>query len=99
MKITDENGPVLTEMLLINSTLEGLDFSRNAEVSDAGAVFIAEGLKRNNSLKELILRDCCIGDQGILSLGHGLAVNTTLRKLQLMSNRITGYGAKVFAGC
>ena len=65
LRITNENGPTLTEMLQRNKTLRKLDLSVNKDISDIQASFIIEGLKKNDNLKELSLRLCNITDQGI----------------------------------
>ncbi len=86
VKVIEENGPVLREMLQRNSTLEVLDLSFNHEVFDTGAVFIAQGLKQNSSLRVLNLDRCCIGDEGVKSLGEALVKNDSLKKLSLWAN-------------
>ena len=61
LRITEENGPALTEMLQGNKTLRVLDLSSNiAILSDNSASFIIEGLKKNTTLKTLDLRNCGI---------------------------------------
>ena len=65
LQITDENGPILTEMLQRNKTLEELDLSRNEAISDYQASFIIEGLRKNITLKTLYLRLCSITIDGI----------------------------------
>ena len=64
-KTTDENGPILTEMLQRNKTLEELDLSQNEAISDYQASFIIEGLRKNITLKTLYLRLCSITIDGI----------------------------------
>jgi Ran GTPase-activating protein (RanGAP) involved in mRNA processing and transport len=66
LRITEENGPVLTEMpLQRNNTLRELDLSFNEAISDNAASFIAEGLKKNTILKTLNLNFCSITGEGI----------------------------------
>ena len=65
LRITEENGPTLTEMLQRNKTLRVLDLSWNEAISDNQASFIVEGLKNNTTLKTLDLRWCSITDEGI----------------------------------
>ena len=60
LRITEENGPILTEMLQKNKTLRELDLSSNFAVSNSQAHFIIEGLKYNNTLKSLSLAGCNI---------------------------------------
>ncbi len=88
VKITDENGPVLREMLQRNSTLKVLDLSVNPQLSDTGVAFIAEGLKQNSSLRVLKLGHCRIGGEGLGSLSDALVVNHSLKELYLWNNAV-----------
>ena len=58
LEITEENGPLLTEMLQRNGTLKDLCLNFNPGISDAGATFIVEGLKKNTTLESVGLRRC-----------------------------------------
>jgi hypothetical protein len=64
LRITEESGPALTEMLQKNKTLIVLDLSCNKSISDNAASFIIESLKKNTTLKTLDLRYCGIIDEG-----------------------------------
>ncbi len=86
VRITEEDGPVLREMIQRNSTLKVMNLSLNSKVSDTGAIFIAQGLKQNSSLRELILGTCDIGDEGVKSLGEALVENDSLKELGLWRN-------------
>ncbi len=100
VKITEESGPVLRDMLQRNSTLEVLHLSGNDQVSDTGAFFIAESLKRNSSLRELNLGRCGIGDEGVKSLSDALVENDSLKRLDLDSNDgITERGLSALTEC
>ncbi len=100
LKITEESGPVLRDMLQRNSTLEVLWLSYNDQVSDTGGFFIAEGLKQNSSLRVLDLRWCGIGDKGVKSLGDVLVENDSLKELYLYNNDgITKRGHSVLTEC
>ncbi len=100
VKITEENGPVLIDMIQRNSTLEVLGLSNNPEVSDTGAFFIAQGLKKCSSLRVLDLRYCGISDEGVESLSEALVENDSLKKLKLGdNNRISERGLSVLAEC
>ena len=65
LRISEENGPTLTEMLRRNKTLRKLNLSSNDTISDNQASFIIEGLKKNTTLKTLNLFSCSITDEGI----------------------------------
>jgi Ran GTPase-activating protein (RanGAP) involved in mRNA processing and transport len=64
LRITEESGPALTEMLQRNKTLRALDLSENEAISDNAASFIMEGLKKNTTLKTLNLRSCGMTEEG-----------------------------------
>ena len=65
LRITEENGQALTEMLQRNKTLRILGLGWNEAISDIAASFIIEGLKKNTRLKSLNLSFCGITDEGI----------------------------------
>ena len=64
LRITEESGPALTEMLQRNKTLKKLNLSLNEAISDNAASFIIEGLKKNTTLKTLELKFCAITGGG-----------------------------------
>ena len=65
LRITEENGRALTEMLQRNKTLRVLNLLRNGAISDNAASFIIEGLKKNTTLKTLYLSFCGMTNEGI----------------------------------
>ena len=66
LRITEENSPTLTEMLQRNKILRKLDLSENeAMISNNQVSFIIEGLKKNTTLKTLILGYCSITDESL----------------------------------
>ena len=74
LRITEENGPTLTEMLQRNKTLRELDLTRDSSfsyggliVSDHEAMFLTKGLRENTTLKQLYLSECNIAD-GVIQL-------------------------------
>ncbi len=100
VEITEENGPVLREMLQRNGSLEILNLSLNQKVSDTGTFFIAQGLKQNSSLRVLDLLYCGISDEGVESLGEALVENHSLKKLRLGANNdISERGLSVLTEC
>ena len=92
LKITDSNGPALTEMLTVNKTLQTLNMSANSGVADVGAFFIAEGLLHNRGLKHLELKQCDITAGGAKSIADALKVNRTLEYLNINGNTIDDTG-------
>ncbi len=69
-------------------------------MSDTGAFFIAQGLRQNSSLRKLDLIDCCIGDEGVKSLGEALVENDSLKELRLAGNNsISEQGLSVLTEC
>ena len=87
--ISEENGPVVSEMLQKNRTLEELRLSNNPGISDTGMFYIAEGLQKNTSLKTLKMSH--INEKGGKALATSIASNTSLSldKLDLDNLEIT----------
>ena len=94
--ISEENGPVLTDMLIKNKTLKRLDLSHNC-MSDSNLYYIALGLARNSGLKELRVSD--ITAQGGKSLATAIATNasTALVRLDICNIEITKDSGPAFA--
>ena len=93
--VSEDNGPILTEMLRRNNTLKVLDLYRNS-VTGSACHYIATGLKDNTSLRGLNLSHCGITDQGVESLSTGL--NDYIEVLHLEDNEgITISGLKTLA--
>ena len=87
--ISEENGPVVSEMLQRNKTLEVLKLSDNPDISDTGIFYIAEGLQKNTSLNTLEMSH--INEKGGKALATAIATNTSLRwnELYLYNLEIT----------
>ncbi|KJE90264.1 hypothetical protein CAOG_01599 [Capsaspora owczarzaki ATCC 30864] len=67
------------------------------KIGDAEAQAIAEALKVNTTLKELLLGDNKIGDAGVHAIAEALKVNTTLTLLFLDYNQMGDSGAQAIA--
>ena len=81
LKISEENGPVVTEMLQRNRTLRKLSLCGNPGISDTGIFFIAEGLKMNSAFKELAMSN--ITAPGGKALATAILTNTSLPLIEL----------------
>ena len=93
--VSEDNGPVLTEMLRRNNNLKVLRLGGNS-VTDSACHYIATGLKDNTSLRELNLAKCDLTDQGVEILSTGL--NDYIELLHLYGNTgITISGLKTLA--
>ena len=79
-EITDENGPVVTEMLQRNKTLRNL-ILMHSKISDAGIVYIAKDLEKNTALKRLEMSG--IRSVGGKALASAIAKNTSLPLVEL----------------
>ena len=85
--ISEENGPVVTEMLIKNKTLKTLslsDYKGEGMILDSGLSYIAEGLKRNSALEELTLIN--VTAQGGKSLATAIATNNSIALIRLNIN-------------
>ena len=76
LRIIEENGPTLTEMLQRNKTLRKLDLSCNKAISDNQASFIIEGLKKNTTLERVELLSCSFTDDCIRSIENDILTCT-----------------------
>ena len=86
LEITEENGPVVTEMLQRNKTLKELDLIMT-RISDTGVYFIAEGLKNNSALKCLSMTGA--HEQHLVGKALATATATTASLVTLKTIRIT----------
>ena len=87
--ISQENGPVVTEMLIKNKTLKSLnlsDYNGEGMILDTGLSYIAEELKRNSALEELTLSN--VTAQGGKSLATAIATNNSIALIRLNINRL-----------
>ncbi len=90
---TEDNGPVLVEMLRNNSTLQQLDLS-GSNICASGLGYIAKGLRHNTGLVKLSLHECSVSvtkDNGPL-LEEILKENRTLQELDISHNPIGASG-------
>ena len=72
-------------MLSLEHAIEPVHFRCSLSfnsISDEGALHLAEALKRNFALKELILEHNNIGEEGAICLAQALTVNDTLEVFQ-----------------
>ena len=69
--VSEDNGPVLSEMLRRNNTLKVLNLAFNI-LAESACHYIATGLKDNTSLRELDLSNCKLTDRGMDILSTGL---------------------------
>ncbi|KAK5576921.1 hypothetical protein RB653_001858 [Dictyostelium firmibasis] len=80
-----------------NNTLEKLIWSYN-QSNYTSVICLSNGLRNNHSqIKSLILRACDIEGWGALSLSDTLAINKSLRELDLGSNQLGDAGAIALA--
>lgn len=75
-------------LVLNNSSLISLSLSE-CGITDVGAMYLAENLKTNQTLRRLWLYHNQIGDQGMQAFAEALTrYNTTLEWLDLRSNKL-----------
>ena len=76
---------------LINTQLTTLNLPQN-NISNIGAIVLAEALKTNKTLTTLNLQQNDIGDEGVFALAEALKTNNTLTTLNLQQNDIGNEG-------
>ena len=84
--ITASGAKYLSQMLSQNRSLQSLDIGAN-HIGDEGISNIAEALKSNKTLRELLMPYCGITDESkVCTLSEALKTNRTLVKLDLSAN-------------
>ena len=92
LKVTGTNGPALAEMLQVNKSLQVLNFQGNPKIGDLGALYIAQGLKRNSSVKTLNISNCGLTAKGAETIVHSLTENKTVQTLWIDKNHLFDAG-------
>lgn len=89
-----EDALSIAAMLRVNKTIKRIDLAHGDYFRDFGAEYIAESLKANNTLSELVLRTDKIGDEGTVKLAEALRKNNSLTRIDLSYNEIGDVGAE-----
>ena len=82
---------------ILHDTCEEEVEVRIAQLSDAGAMAVAEAIKHTTRLRLLDLRGNIIGAEGGKAIGEALHHNTSITKLNLSWNDIGAEGAQAIA--
>ena len=91
--LTSLEAPAVSDMM---TCLEELYISNN-DLGDDGAVILADGIKKNNTLKSLEIGDNDIRDRGAIAIANSLTHNTTMKVLGINGNPISRDGAIAIA--
>jgi hypothetical protein len=89
------DGVCVAALKLDTMSLESLDLNNNA-VTRCGITALAQSLQGPCTLKELVLLNCELDDEGLLKLGEALTTNTSLELLDMGLNDFTDKGACQF---
>ncbi len=92
MRVTEDNGPLLVDMLRENTTLKILDFSYNPDLLTSGLGYIIKGLCCNVGILRLSLSHCNITGKEAKSLAKVLTENGTVESLDLSYNKLGNDG-------
>jgi len=87
--------PRIANAMRANKSVTSLDLTRNKE--HLAFDTLAKILEENDTLTELILRECDIGSKGAMQISEALKSNSSLRRLDLSSNKIEAEGLQVLA--
>ena len=93
--ITDSGIAEVSYLLESNSTLHTLNLNGNRKITTAGWARLGQALAKNNSLRNLSLDFCPLGDNGLEALVKGLRSNKCLRSLELESTGLTERGGLI----
>ena len=91
--LTSLEAPAISDMM---TCLEELDISHN-KLGDNGAVILADGIIKNNTLKLLEIGYNDIRARGAIAIANSLTHNTTMEGLGISGNPISGDGAIAIA--
>ena len=88
--LTEDACKIILNALSCNKVIMLLDFKGN-NLRESGAMLIGKLLKRTTTLQELFLEWNTLGmwDSGITAISEGLALNESLRVLDLSNNQIS----------
>jgi Ran GTPase-activating protein (RanGAP) involved in mRNA processing and transport len=92
-----EPNAVLTTLNLANNVLCGIDQRGDGTYDASGITALAEMLKVNEKLVNLVLTDNHIGDVGAVAISGSLKSNKTLKTLMLMNCNIGPSGVKALS--
>jgi Ran GTPase-activating protein (RanGAP) involved in mRNA processing and transport len=85
-RLSDTGVQIISKVLSLNRCLlKEIDLSSNG-ITDAGVKDIADMLRKNETLKRLLLNDNDITNDGLISLADALTYNTKLKQLKLELN-------------
>jgi len=95
--LSEESCKIILNAFTFNKTLKILDLKGN-NLRASGAELVGKLLKRT-SITELFLEWNSLGmwDTGLTAIAEGLALNTTLRVLDLSNNQISHHGGEEIA--
>ena len=96
-EIGDEGISILGDALAVNITLQYLDLAQSRAITQNGWRTFSNCLRNPQSaLKELILWDCGMDEQGAAVLATSLAANSSVKTLDLDSNDVESTGVVAF---
>ena len=87
LTVTEKSGSALTHMLQTNTTLKSLKLDANPGISNAGAVYLAQGLAQNTGLETLSISNCGIST-AVVKLAEAIKANGHLYSLDVSGNQI-----------
>jgi len=93
-KLDDKSALKLSEGIQQTKTLKSLTA---VSIDQLGAISIADGVKKNTSLKVLNMSNNEVSDDGAIQIASSIEVNQTLTELCISYNRISSQGAIAIA--
>ena len=98
-EIHEDGASHIADVLSKTSILHNLILRHNPCLSDTGARFIANGLKRNTAIKSLSLSKCGITSKGAKDLSIAVAEHPSLKKLFIHNNPLGDEGIAHLSEC
>lgn len=97
MNLSVKSMEELAKAIAFSTNLESINLEGNFRISPKGAKILAEGLKKNRSLKKIVARYCDLGDDGAFEFVTALLKHGNIEYLDIMWNGISNTGVEAIA--
>jgi hypothetical protein len=97
MNLSAKSMEELAKAIAFSTNLESINLEGNFRISPTGAKILANGLKKNRSLKKIVARYCDLGDDGAYDFITALLKHGNIEYLDIMWNSISNKGVEAIA--
>jgi len=96
-RFNEKNSKLFNEVLLNNENIENIFIYYNSCLSPEDLLTITPGIEHNETLFQVYLTQCNIGDEGTIALSNALFNNINIAHIHLDENKIGEKGAKAIS--